>query len=187
MKRILPLILVALLFTGCYTSNSLARRISSNPMVLSPQVLTGLYENRIEGDNENSLWNDLCLHYKSKKQNIAEGNQVYLSFTERDDLRVELFQGEVLIDTMILPGKSKEDYFVIRKGSHFFSLIFITSIQSKKTIIGNNANADLLIAQGNSHKTLLLEDEADDDAEVITGVYIRRGDDRPDQEKINQN
>ncbi|MEP3045011.1 MAG: hypothetical protein ABJO53_14015, partial [Nonlabens ulvanivorans] len=57
--------------------NSLAKRINENPMVLTPTALTGLYENRIEGDDENSLWNDLCLHNKDKKQNIAEGNQVF--------------------------------------------------------------------------------------------------------------
>ncbi|MGJ8684097.1 MAG: hypothetical protein ACSHWW_05720 [Nonlabens sp.] len=181
MKRILTLILGSLLFTSCYTTTSLANRIDSNPMKLTPDVLTGLYENRIEGDDVNSLWNDLCLHKKDKKQNIAEGNQVFLSYTNENEITAELYEDDVLLDTMTLPGKPSSDYFTIRKGSHFFTIILITSIKSKKTIIGNDSNANLLIAQGYSHNAMFLENNADDDSEVITGVYMRRSDDRPAQ------
>ncbi|MEP1855093.1 hypothetical protein, partial [Nonlabens ulvanivorans] len=184
MKQFFTLLLMTFFISSCYTSNSLAKRINENPMVLTPTALTGLYENRIEGDDENSLWNDLCLHNKDKKQNIAEGNQVFLSYTKGNEITAELYQGEFLIDTMTLPGKPKDKFFTIRKGSHFFSLIFLTSIQSKKTILGNDANADLLVAQGHSHKTMLMEDEAIDDAEIVTAVYLRRSDQRPDRKVL---
>ncbi|WP_438961266.1 hypothetical protein [Nonlabens sp.] len=179
MKLIIKLIVFSLLLTSCYTTKGLSNKISQNPMSLNATTLTGLYENRILGDEENSLWNDLCIHNPDKKQNIAQGNQVFISYTEERSIMAELYQDNVLLDTMVLKGKPKEKFFVIRKGSHFFTLVFITSIQTKKTIIGNDANADLLIAQGISHSTMFLEDEVDNDDEVITGVYMRRGDTRP--------
>ncbi|PQJ33103.1 hypothetical protein BST92_00655 [Nonlabens arenilitoris] len=181
MKQCFTLLLITILLSSCYTSKSLASRIQENPMVLTPSALTGLYENRIEGDDQNSLWNDLCLHNKDKKQNIAEGNQVFLSYIEGNEITAELYQDDFLIDKMTLTGRPKDKFFTIRKGSHFFTLIFLTSIQSKKTILGNDANADLLIAQGHSHTTMLMEDEAIDDAEVVTAVYLRRSDQRPDR------
>lgn len=180
MKLFFTIIIGAFLCTSCYTTGSLARRVESKPMALTQQVLTGLYDNRIPGDDQNSLWNDLCLHNRKKKQNIAQGNQVYISYNGAKEITVELYQFNELLDSMTLPGKAKENYFMIRKGSHFYSLILATSLRSTKTILGNDANADLLIAQGISQSISVLDDDLEDeDAEVITAVYIRRDDHRP--------
>lgn len=180
MNRYITIILLLSLCTSCYTTEGLQSHISSNAMVLHNEVLTGLYENKIPNDDVNTLWNDLCLHFPKKRQNIAKGNQVYISYNGTDELTVELFEYDDLIDTMVLKGKAKDKFFRVRKGSHFFTLVLITSIQSKKTIIGNDANGDLLIAQGSSHKIMFLEDDEEDSgAEVINGVYVRIGDDRP--------
>lgn len=185
MKKFLFLLVIAVTLSACYSSRSLERKINLKPMTLTSSMLTGLYENRIDGDNENSLWNDLCLHNPDKKQNIADGNQVFISFNNDREITAELYQENRLLDSMALKGKAKEKFFTIRKGSHFFTLILVTSIQSKKTILGNDANGDLLIAQGFSQNTMLLENELDDDNEVITGVYIRRGDNRPQRATLN--
>lgn len=185
MKKIITLVTFSIILVSCYTTKGLESKISQNPMSLNATTLSGLYENRILGDDQNSLWNDLCLHNPDKKQNIAEGNQVFISYTDKNSITAELYQDDVLLDTMALKGKPKDKFFVIRKGSHFFTLVFITSIQSKKTIIGNDANADLLIAQGISHNTMFLEDEVDNDDEVITGVYMRRSDTRPQRPSLN--
>jgi sensor c-di-GMP phosphodiesterase-like protein len=179
MKQIFLLLFLSLSFTSCYTSQGLASRIVSKPVVLTKTLLTGLYENQIPDDPENSLWNDLCLHNSRKVHDTREGNQVFIEYTEEKEIKVELYQNNQLLDSMLLPGKPKDNYFVIRKGSHFFTLILITSKVSKKTILGNDANADLLLAQGRSSNTMFLESEVGDEGETITATYMRLGDTRP--------
>jgi len=185
MKQIFFLFFISLFFTSCYTTRGLAGRIDSQPVVLSKTLLTGLYENQIIDDLENSLWNDLCLHNSKKVHEVNEGNQVFIEYTEEKEIKVELYQYNLLIDSMILPGKPKDNYFVIRKGSHFFTLIFITSSVSKKTILGNDANADLLLAQERSSSIIFLESESGDEGETITATYMRLGDSRPTQRAVD--
>jgi hypothetical protein len=179
MKQLFLVLCLPLFFTSCYTSQGLASRITSQPVVLTKTLLTGLYENNIPDDPENSLWNDLCLHHSKKVHDPSSGNQVFIEYTDEKEIKVELYQSNQLLDSMILSGKPKDNYFVIRKGSHFFTLILITSTVSKKTILGNDANADLLLAQGRSSNTMFLESEVGDEGETITATYMRLGDIRP--------
>lgn len=179
MKNLFILVLLACLTVSCYTTQSLANRVETKPVVLTKELLTGLYENKIPDDFENSLWNDLCLHNSKKVHDVSEGNQVFIEFTEDKEIKVELYQNSILLDTMTLPGKPKKNYFTIRKGSHFFTLIILTSKVSKKTILGNDANGDLLLSQGNSSNTMVLEDDLGDDFETVTATYMRLGDQRP--------
>lgn len=181
MKQIFPFIFISLFLTSCYTTQSLANRVESKPVVLTKTLLTGLYENRVPEDFENSLWNDLCLHYPKKVHDVSEGNQVFIEYTEDDKVVAELYQFGRLIDTMTLPGKPTDNYFSIRKGSHFFTIILITSKVSKKSILGNDANGDLLLAQGRSSNTMVLENDTGDDEEIVTATYMRISDDRPAQ------
>lgn len=179
MKHIFLLIFLCSLLTSCYTTQSLANRVESKPVVLTKTLLTGLYENQVPDDFENSLWNDLCLHNSEKVHDVSEGNQVFIEYINDKEIKVELYQNTTLLDRMILPGKPKEKYFMIRKGSHFFTLIIFTSKVSKKTILGNDANGDLLLSQGRSSNTMVLEDDLGEEMETITAIYMRLGDERP--------
>jgi hypothetical protein len=147
--------------------------------VLTKTLLTGLYENQILDDLENSLWNDLFLHNSKKVHAVTEGNQVFMEYTDEKEMKVEVYTYNLLLDAMILPGKPKDNYFVIRKGSYFFTLILITSSVTKKTILGNDANADLLLAQGRLSNTMFLESDLGDEGGTITATYMRLGDTRP--------
>ena len=69
-----------------------------------------------------------------------------MEYTEEKEIKVELYTYNLLLDSMILPGKPKDNYFVIRKGSHLFTLIVITFSVTEKTILGNDTNADFLLA-----------------------------------------
>jgi hypothetical protein len=109
----------------------------------------------------------------------SEGNQVFMEYTDEKEIKVELYPYNLLLDSMILPGKPKGNYFVIRKGSHFFTLILITSSVTKKTILENDANADLLLAQGRLSNTMFLESDLGDEGGTITATYIRLGETRP--------
>lgn len=149
--------------------------------MLTKTLLTGLYENRVPEDFENYLWKDLCIHFPKKVHHVNEGNQVFLQYTEDDKVIAELYQFGRLIDTMTLPGKSKDYYFTIRKGSHFFTILLFTSKVSKKSIIGNDANGDLLLAQGWSSNTMFLESDTGEDEETVVATYMRISDDRPAQ------
>ncbi|MEN8816772.1 MAG: hypothetical protein ABF274_07890 [Nonlabens sp.] len=179
MKQFFLFLAISFLLSSCYTTQSLANRVESKPVVLTKTLLTGLYENRVPDDLENSLWNDLCLHFPKKVHDVNEGNQVFLQYTEDDKVIAELYQFGRLIDTMTLPGKPKDHYFRIRKGSHFFTLIVLTSKLSKKTILGNDANGDLLLAQGWSSNTMFLENDTGQDEETVVATYMRISDDRP--------
>jgi hypothetical protein len=179
MKQIFLVLFLSLFFTSCYTTQGLASRITSQPVVLTKTLLTGLYENNIPDDPKNSLWNDLCLHHSNKVHDPSEGNQVFIEYTDEKEIKVELYLNSQLLDSMILSGKPTDNYFVIRKGSHFFTLILITSTVSKKTILGNDANADLLLAQGRLSNTMFLESDLGDEGGTITATYMRLGDTRP--------
>lgn len=96
-----------------------------------------------------------------------------MAYTEEKEIKVEWYPYNLLLDSMILIGKLKDNYFVIRKGSHFFTLILITSSVTKKTILGNDANADLLLAQGRSSNTMFLESDWGDEGGTIKATYMR--------------
>jgi hypothetical protein len=96
-----------------------------------------------------------------------------MEYTEKKEIKVEWYPYNLLLDSMILIGKPKDIYFVIRKGSHFFTLILITSSVTKKTILGNDANADLLLAQGRSSNTMFLESDWGDEGGTIKATYMR--------------
>lgn len=179
MKQVLLLLSISFFLNSCYTTKSLANRIESKPVVLTKTLLTGLYENQVPDDFENSLWNDLCLHQSKKVHDVSEGNQVFIEYINDKEIKVELYQSTTLLDTMILSGKPKKNYLTIRKGSHFFTLIVFTSKVSKKTILGNDANGDLLLSQGFSSNTMVLEDDLGEDLETVTATYMRLGDKRP--------
>ncbi|PPK95000.1 MULTISPECIES: hypothetical protein [Nonlabens] len=179
MKHFLTLLVASFLLTSCYTTQSLANRVESEPVVLTKTMLTGLYENKIPDDQENSLWNDLCLHFPKKSHDVLEGNQVYIEYREDKTITAELYQFGRLIDTMTLKGTPKDNYFTIRRGSSFFTILLITNKVSKKTILGNDANADLILAQGYSSNTMLLEDQIGDKDGTVTATYMRLGDTRP--------
>lgn len=185
MKHFLFLLLISSLFTGCYSNRKLAGNIESQPIVLTKTILTGLYENQIPDDAENTLWNDLSLHTTKKVHEFIKGDQVFIAYTEEREIKVELYQNSLLLDVMILPGKPKDNYFVIRKGSHFFTIIFITSSVSKKTILGNDSNADLLLAQEKSSSLIFLGTDVEDEEEIITATYMRLGDSRPVQKALD--
>ena len=96
-----------------------------------------------------------------------------MEYTEEKEIKVEWYPYNLLLDSMILIGTLKDNYFVIRKGSHFFTLILITSSVTKKTILGNDANADLLLDQGRSSNTMFLESDWGDEGGTITASYMR--------------
>ena len=102
MKQIFLVLFLSFFFTSCYTTRGLASRITSQPVVLTKTLLTGLYENNIPDDPENSLWNDLCLHHSKKVHDPSEGNQVFLEYTDEKEIKVELYQNNQLLDSMMV-------------------------------------------------------------------------------------
>lgn len=181
MKKLFLLILISFSMSSCYTARGLAKQIETDPVPLSKILLTGLYENQIPGDDVNSLWNDLCLHNEDKLRDRAIGNQVYIEYVNEKEIKVELYVDNLLVDEMTLKGKPKDNYFVIRKGSYFFTIILFSSTVSKKTIIGNDINSDLLLAQGMSSNTMMLQNEVGDTDGTVTATYMRLGELRPDK------
>ncbi|WP_298952767.1 hypothetical protein [uncultured Nonlabens sp.] len=180
MKKILVLPILCLLLYSCSSKSQLAKNITSRPVPLSASLLTGLYENRIPGDNENSLWNDFCFHYPNKTHDITEGNQVFIHQVNDTLINLELYQFGRLLDSFSLKGKSNKHYFSIKEGTNFSTIVVVSSSVDKRTIIGNDVNADLLIAQKGSRRTFMLTDEIDyKDDGIIVGTYRRLADTRP--------
>jgi hypothetical protein len=96
-----------------------------------------------------------------------------MEYTEEKEIKVEWYPYNLLLDSMILIGKLKDNYFVIRKGSHFFTLIVIIFSVTEKTILRNDTNADLLLAQGRSSNTMFLESDWGDEGGTIKATYMR--------------
>jgi hypothetical protein len=184
MKKLFLIIFISLSVSSCYTARGLAKQIETDPVPLSKILLTGLYENKIPGDDVNSLWNDLSLHNQEKLRDRAVGDQVYIEYVNEKEIKVELYVDNLMVDEMILKGKPKDNYFVIRKGSYFFTVILFSFKVSKKTIIGNDINSDLLLAQGISSDTMMQQSEVDDTNGTVTATYMRLGDLRPDQNTL---
>ncbi|WP_240642293.1 hypothetical protein [Nonlabens xiamenensis] len=181
LKNLLLAILCITCLSSCYTSQGLASNLQADPAKFDPNTLTGLYENQIPDDDYNSLWNDLCLHFPDQKTTADYGDLVYLEYIDDKHVKAELYDGVKLLQEITLPGRRTENFFTLRKGSSFFSLIFISSFKSRKSILGNHPNGDLLLAQGKSDDMILLDDtdRLGEDGEIITATYMRLGDNRP--------
>jgi hypothetical protein len=123
MKNFLPVAGLIILTTSCFTHRGLNNNSDYQVEQFSKDSLSGLYENAVPEDPDNSLWEDL---YKNKSHKDilfnSERTQVELTLVSKSLLKVTLYRRGTLEDSMELKGKIKNGYFVINRRVSTFPL-----------------------------------------------------------------
>jgi hypothetical protein len=174
MKNILLFSGLIFLTTSCFTHRGLNNNSDYQVVQFSKDSLTGLYENAIPDDPDNSLWEDLYKN-KSHKELIfnTERTQVELVLVSEKLLKVNLYRRGTLEDSMDLKGKIKNGYFVINRRVSTFPLPIFFVYAENKTIVGNDDQGNLVLVQGQMNEYVVLLSVFGGNSDVISARYAR--------------
>ena len=167
--------LVAFIMLGSCSSGRGLMRVSDKKVVtFKPSLLTGIYENNLADDPDNSLWQDLSANEKFRKTPPpAFNSQVELELKDEKTLMAYLLVAGERLECLEIKGRIKHDYFIANRKFIILPLIFLNYYADNKTIIGNLENGDLHIVQRKKSAFLLISGDSDDDFEVINADYQR--------------
>jgi len=174
MKNILLIFVLAFLTTSCFTQKGLARKSDFKPDLFYKDNLSGLYENGVPEDDQNSLWQDLYRN-KSHKDIVlnAIDTQVELEFISDKLLKASLYRRGRLEDSIELKGKIRNGYFVINRRVKTFPLPIFYLYAENKTIVGNDESGNLILVQGQRNEYVLFFTLFGGDSDVISARYAR--------------
>ena len=160
-KTFIILLLYGLYFSSCIPYRTILRERTHEPVPFSAEKLNGAYQ------NNSGLWFTLfkVRDDSSKKLNyIPDSTHVEIELLSKKRAKVLLKKEQKLIDSILLKGRIKGQYFSVRRklsGFPFFPILY--SRNEYKILLANNAKGNLLILKGEVSEGLVLG--------VIGGVH----------------
>lgn len=174
MKNFLLITGLVFLTTSCFTHRGLDNNTDYQVEQFSKDNISGLYENAIPDDPDNSLWEDLYKN-KSHKDLIfnSERTQVELVLVSEKLLKANLYRRGTLEDSIVLKGKIKNGYFVINRRVSTFPLPIFFLYAENKTIVGNDDQGNLVLVQGQMNEYVVFLSIYGGNSDVISARYAR--------------
>jgi len=155
MKKWILLITIGISMCSCLSHKKMLESNEHTMAQFSAESLNGTYK------NSKKLWFNLERAYRlnrNEKNIVPDSTYVTLKFLSGKRLQVTLQTEKDVIDSFVLKGRMRDNYFSPRNKFSFFTLppIIFYIREQYKILLGNNEQGDLTLTVGDLTEAIIL-------------------------------
>lgn len=147
--KFIPLTLFIIVFyNGCISTSKL---YNQTPSVLDSYNISTINGNYINFNNNNSLWDIISSNQKvqSKKHSLTDSAIVSFTHLSNRIIEAKLHDQSKLIDSILIKGSMKENYFSVKRKFLLIPIPLICYIHKEtKLLMGKNHHDSIIIKKG---------------------------------------